>query len=396
MRVALALVAVSATLAGLGAAHAAEDELTVWFREPTEGSYIYGDVELWADTYVPLGEEVLAVEFFVDDRSVGALTQPPYKLTTSVGYENVRHRLEVVARGRSGKRAGYSIVTDIVRVDDNIKVNLQQLYATVSRGGRRRSGLRKADFRISDEGAKQEIVTFEGGDVPLTAVLLLDCSDSMKGARLEAALDGAGVFVDGMAKLDEASVMLFSDRLLRSTPFTGDAAELRQALSDVRPAGGTSLNDHLYLAVERLGERQGRRVVVLFSDGADFLSVLPMEEVLVTARESPALIYWIYLKGAREDVIPSFSSSWRDVKANEREFRDLRRAVEDSGGQVHVLDSFDQVADAFGAIIEELRAQYVLGYYPTARHGNGDWHQVKVRVKGEDLVVRTRGGYHDW
>ena len=383
-------------LAGTAGSAPAEDDPNVWFVTPSYGRYIYGDVELEVDTYVPPGRQLLAIELFVDGRSVGTLTRPPYKVSVNVGYENEAHRLRAVARFAGGGQVEATVKTDVLRVDDDIKVNLQQLFATVTRNGRRVAGLRRSDFRVSDEGARQELVTFEGGDVPLTAVLLLDSSDSMRGSRLAAALDGAAVFVDGMSELDEASVMLFSDRLLRSTPFTSEAEELRAALSGVKPSGGTSLNDHLYLAIQKLEDRQGRRVIVLFSDGADFLSVLPMEEVLPAARTSPALIYWIFLKGAAEDEVPSFSSSWRDADGNEEEFRALRRAIEESGGQVHVLDSFDQVAQAFGAIIEELRDQYVLGYYPTERHGNGDWHKVRVRVRGDDLTVRTRGGYFDW
>jgi Ca-activated chloride channel family protein len=138
-------------------------------------------------------------------------------------------------------------------------------------------------------------------------------------------------------------------------------------------------------------------VVVLFSDGSDVHSVLPMEGVLQTARRSQALIYWIYLKEPGEEFeIPEYTSSWRNVQANRREFKDLRETIQDSGGRIEVVDSLEDLEEAFAGILSELREQYVLGYYPSEARHDGRWRAVRVKADRPGVDVRTRGGYFDY
>ena len=367
----------------------------VWIDNPSGLEYVYGEVEILAT--VVSDENVSGVEIWVDGNRLGELVEPPYQVTVDVGYENSVHEFKAIARSVTGKTATARVVTPVLTVDEVVDIELQQLYVTVTEFDRRVLDLQRQDFRILDDGDRQEIVTFERGDVPLTAVLLLDCSLSMMGERLEAALDGARVFIDGMEELDEAMVMLFSDRLLRETGFSGNQSELDAALAAVEATGGTAINDHLFAAMAKLEARQGRRVVVLFSDGADVHSVLTMDEVLRKARLSQALIYWIYLPEAGdEDGVPSYTSAWRNIEGNKLQFRQLREAVRESGGRVHPLESLDQMDEAFAGILAELREQYVLGYYPTIAQADGTWHAVKVKVKKSGVDVRTRGGYLDY
>ena len=367
----------------------------VWIDRPSGLEYVYGKVEILAT--VVSEENVSGVEIWVDGDRLGELVEPPYNVTVDVGYDNTVHEFKAVARSSTGKTATARVVTPVLEVDDVVDIELQQLYVTVTQFNRRVLDLQRNEFRILDDGDRQEMVTFERGDVPLAAVLLLDCSLSMMGERLDAALNGARVFIDGMEELDEAMVMLFSDRLLRETEFSDNRSELDEALSGVEATGGTAINDHLFTALSKLEARQGRRVVVLFSDGADVHSVLDMEEVLRKARLSQALIYWIHLPEAGdEDGAPSYTSAWRNIEGNKLQFRQLREAVRESGGRVHPLESLDQMDEAFAGILAELREQYVLGYYPTVAQGDGSWHAIKVRVKKSGLDVRTRGGYLDY
>jgi len=200
-----------------------------------------------------------------------------------------------------------------------------------------------------------------------------------------------------LAEHDRALVMLFSDRLLRITEFSDNPQALVPALANVKASGGTSINDHLFMSLARLEMEQGRRVVVLFSDGSDVHSVLPMADVLQKTRSSQALVYWIHLRDPNEnDEIPSYTSSWRDVEANREEFRNLREAVRESGGRTEVVESIAELTDAFAGIIAELREQYVIGYYPSEDLGDGAWHDVKVRVQRPGVKVRTREGYFDY
>ncbi len=225
----------------------------------------------------------------------------------------------------------------------------------------------------------------------------MDSSESMQGERLVAAVRGAQAFTAGMRELDEAMALLFGDRLVRATPFTHDPAVLRASLDGVSAGGGTALTDHLYNAFKILDARQGRRVVVVLSDGFDVYSALSMKDVLWKAQRSQAIVYWIQLQdrsvpGAEPGL---FTSAWRDAESNRQEYGTLRRLVLESGGRIEPIDRIDQVEGAFESILAELRDQYVLGYYPTELRHDGSWRQVRVRVRGTN-DVRVREGYVDF
>ena len=369
--------------------------LDVTILSPSGMETVFGRVEVKAEIFLDAGEPVDEVVLFVDGKARGRLTAPPWSWQVEVGDENREHVFRVEARGPSGTKVS-TVETPAIRVDEEVAVELQQLYVTVSHDGERVLDLDRSAFRIFDDGKEESMVTFARGDVSLTAVLLLDSSESMRGDRLRAALQGSRSFVDGMKGNDEAMVMLFSDQLLRSTPFTQDGEVLRQSFEGARASGNTAVNDHLYLGLKLLDERQGRRVVVLFTDGADLHSVLDMEDVLWKARRSQALIYWLRLDDGG-DRYRSFSTAWRDADGNRQELEALEKAVRQSGGRITELGDLSEVDGAFRDILAELREQYVLGYYPSTVANDGSWHEVKVRIPGRrELDVRTRDGYVDF
>lgn len=397
---ALAVSAVSAVLAVPSSAAEAED-VQVMIRSPGSDQAAVGTVDLEAEAWPE--DAVERVEFYVDGLLVGEVSSPPYRLTVDVGGNGRAREVTAVAYGRGGAQARDRLTTQEIKIDLELDLPLQQLYVTVTRGGDRISSLARESFEVQDEGRREEIVTFEGGDVPLTAVLMVDSSLSMRGDRLNAALEGAKQFIEGMQSLDEAKLMLFSDRLLHTTPFTRFQEILTAGLGTVKASGGTAVNDFLYLALKELEARQGRRVVIILSDGVDVQSALEMEEVLWKVRHSQALIYWLRLHDegrsllSGRDLVPQ-TSWWRGVEGHQEEFRKLGEAVESSGGRVTDLYGLDEIGEAFGDILSELRGQYVLGYYPTKPKKDGKWRRVRVKVKGagSGLTVRTREGYVDF
>jgi Ca-activated chloride channel family protein len=335
-----------------------------------------------------------SVELRLDGRLVATLTRPPWRAVVDAGEENREHHFEALARGPDGETATALQVTPRLRIDQELSLDLQQLFVTVTRGGRRETALRRSDLRVFEDGEEQEVVTFETGDAPFTAVLLLDTSESMRGARLEAALRGARDFTAGMKELDEAMLILFSDRVLASVPFTASRERLAAGLAEVSAGGGTALNDHLYLALKLLDGRLGRRVVLIFSDGQDVVSGLSMRDVLWKAQRSQTALYWLRLStpGRTADT---FSSAWRNGAANREEARLLEDAVRQSGGRTVEIAGLDDVEAAFRGILDELRSQYVVGYYPKNPRHDGSWRKVTVRVAGGG-AARVREGYVDY
>ena len=369
--------------------------LDVRIMRPLAGEVLLGEIEVVVDVVaeaLPRSGE-LWVELWVDGRSVGRLDSGPYRWIVDFGERAARHRLEVRGGEASGELSSATLETPGLAIDNEIEVELVPVYVTASHDGEPVATLKRDDFTLSDDGKREDIVTFERGDVPLTAALLVDASESMLGRPLESALAGTRDFVAGMEELDQAMLLLFSDRVIRATPLTGFPEILEAALAGVTAGGGTAINDHLYLALELLEQRRGRRVIVLLSDGLDSSSVLAMKDVLEVGRRSSALLYWLRVPLKTKGRL--FSSAWRSGTQHRQEMELLEKTVRRSGGQIVALARVEEALDAFRRILDELRGQYVLGYYPTVDRDDGSWHSVEVKVARPGVKLRYRDGYVD-
>jgi Ca-activated chloride channel homolog len=363
--------------------------IRVVLTHPEADDSVFAETEIAAEAVTE--EEIERVDFYVDGELVATVRHPPWSVVVDVGAANADREFRAVAIGAWGGRGTAAVYTGRVEISDKVEVALKQLYVTVSREDRQLLDLGRGSFTVYDDGVQQELVTFERGDVPIAAVVLLDGSESMRGQALTAAVGGVRAFVGRMSALDQAMVVLFADRALAATSFADERDEILQTVLPDVAAGGTALNDHLYAALRLLDQRQGRRVVILLSDGADVLSALSMEDVLWKVRRSDALVYWIRLERGRS----SFSSAWRGFEANDAEQEALERAIRESGGRVESLVSGEEIEPAFEDIMRELRSQYVLGYYPRGRRRDGQWRPVRVRVSVPSAKVRFRAGYVD-
>ena len=382
------------------------EEATLVFSSPEPGVPATGPTEFVLEVMPP--ESAGAVELWIDDELVADWESPPYRTVVDLGLSNAEHRFEAVALDEEDRVIAEALmVSPAIRVDQEIEVELQQLYVTVTEQNRRSLDLTREDFVVLDDGQRQEILTFARGDVRLTAAILIDASASMRGERLRFALGGAEAFVAGMTPQDQAAIHLFSDRLLHRTPFLSDAPRLLRGLDRVRPDGGTALNDHLYLALKLLEREQGRRVVILLTDGFDSHSSLRMREVRWLARRSRALLYWLRTDTAETEA--ARWSAWKNPVDYREEHDLLTRTVLESGGRILTLERLAETEAAILEVLAELREQYVLGYLPShagpgmgshvrprGPRNDGRWHEVAVRVRRSGARVRAADGYVDF
>jgi Ca-activated chloride channel family protein len=382
--------AVLAALSSILLAAPASAALRVALVSPAAGYPAFGTVELIAD--VRADAAVVAVDFFVDGARAGRLAQPPYRLTFDVGDANVGHHFRVVVTDATGASAEHAVETPNIPVDMAMDVELQQLFVSVAGSQGPVTGLTQEAFTVlNDRGRPESVATFGAGDLPISAVLLLDSSESMKGEPLAAALAGVRSFVDRTKPEDETMVAFFSDHLIAATSFAKGDAALGRALGDLQAAGGSAVFDHLYYALNRLQPRLGRRVVVLLSDGLDVSSFLDMEQVLWRARRSQAMVYWLRLATG---ATSQFASSWRSGEASKTNYELLEKAVDESGGRILEIRNVEEIDVAFRRVIDEIRQQYVLGYQPRDARNDGSWRALQVKVKG-GYTVRTRAGFID-
>jgi Ca-activated chloride channel homolog len=392
----LAAVALGGAAPPPAARPAAQRGMDVKLVSPSGGAPAFGEVELAVRVKSPV--PIKWVDYYVDGQRAGRVESPPWKLRFDVGQSNVGHQVRAVAEDVLGGKGEALVRTGSIPSDMSFDVRLQQLFVSVTSSGQAVQGLKQGDFEVvNDEGDRETITTFGGGDLPISSVLLLDSSETMRGEPMNASLAGVRAFIARTRPDDETMVAFFSDRLLGATTFNKDDAALERALGEVQAAGGTTIADHLYYALNRLQPRLGRRVVVLLSDGLDISSFLDMEKVVERARRSQAMVYWLRLDdpNATAKGPPKYISIFRSADDNQRQYELLEQLVTESGGRILKIRQLGEIDDAFRQVIDELRQQYVLGFQPRDARGRGSWRPLRVKVRGDEFAVRTRAGFVD-
>ncbi len=259
------------------------------------------------------------------------------------------------------------------------------------------SDLTKDDFKVYEDGVEQKVAYFtKEVDMPISLALLMDTSGSMY-YIMNAEQDAAASFVDEvMHKKDEALVMTFDTDVNLLADFTEDKGELRRAIrrAEVNAAGpmvtpgtiptsggGTNLYDAVYLAChDELANEAGRKAIVLITDGEDNGSKISLQDAAEAAQRADTVLHFLLV------IDPRATEGYGAGVA--------ARLAQDTGGRVVNVRSEKSLDKAFDIISEELRSQYVLGYYPSNTNRDGTFRKIKVEVSRPDAKILARKGYY--
>jgi Ca-activated chloride channel family protein len=254
------------------------------------------------------------------------------------------------------------------------------LEFTVTDANRELVDLTSEDLVVLEDGVPQQVDTFQEAVAPVSVVLALDASGSMSGAA-DGVRSAALSFVEALRPEDALAVLLFSDTSALAHGLTTDRRQSVTAINAYVARGGTALYDGLIDALMRLKRTEGRKVVVLLSDGRDEDnagtgpgSTRTPQDVFAALKETDATIYPVGL-GPRVD----------------REF--LERLAAASGGAAHFPDHVSILRDDYARIVEELRRRYMVSYTSTNAARDGGWRAVEIKTRQPELNVRSRGGY---
>lgn len=303
---------------------------------------------------------------------------------------------------------------------DTIKFDTSLVMVPVSvmdRNGRYVPLLRRENFRIQENGVDQKIAYFATTNAPFSVVLLIDTSGSTE-FRLRDIQDAAIKFVGKLKPSDKVMVMSFDDRIEVECKATVNRDEITKAIRHTRGGGGTRLYDAVDdILRKQLKTIEGRKAVVLFTDGVDTTSHrASYDSTLRLAEESDAQIYsvdydtsgkgsvmsnGIPMPGGRGTIlglpiptpgIPGTTTGGYpgDYK---RAVRYLHALADVTAGRFYSGDSLFGIDQAFTWIAEELGRQYSLGYYPATAGKDGEKRQIKVKVTEANLVVKSRDSY---
>lgn len=256
------------------------------------------------------------------------------------------------------------------------------IYATViDSGGRLVPELEQSDFTILDNGKPADVMLFSNESQPFTAVVMLDTSASMT-ANLKLLNRAAEQFLLRLLPVDRAQVGAFNDKIQLSGEFTNNRDALIGALNDLYFGNPTRLNDAIATSLDTLQGVEGRRVVLVFTDGEDTSSRIGFKTVLERARDEEVMVYSIGLES-------EYFNGMRVVKS--RPSRDLRKISDETGGGYFELLKTADLAPTFTRVAQELRSQYLIGFAPAAL--DGKVHKLEVKVSKPGMTVRARKSY---
>ncbi len=250
------------------------------------------------------------------------------------------------------------------------------------------AGLKKENFELQEDGKPQMISVFDKESaLPLSIVMDIDTSLSTR-KDLPIELSSARRFAHAILRpVDALSLYGFSEVVREVVPFTSDLKTIDRGVNRVPLGAATALYDAIYLGAEALERRQGRKVMVVITDGGDTVSRVDYKEALRSAQEAEALVYSVI-------VVPIEASAGRDTGGEHA----LIQLSADTGGKYFYATSLPQLDDAFQKISDELRTQYLLAYYPSQRFSDSEFRRIQVMVNGASLgtgfTVRHRTGYY--
>jgi Ca-activated chloride channel family protein len=238
-------------------------------------------------------------------------------------------------------------------------------------------------FEVFEDGEPQTVTQFTHDRVPISLGVLLDVSDSMFGQRIHDARIAVQRFLfELLNPSDEFLIVAFNHRPHVLTGWTNAPGVVRQALDALRPSGGTAAYDAVLATLPLLERRNRQRAaLLLISDGADTASNATLREVRAALNRSDAFVYAIAVDPPEPQPI--------NTRVNPTTLREL---TDDSGGRTEVVHNTLDLITATARIAEELNSQYVLGY-TSSRGADGQYHTIRVRVRGSEHRVRARNGY---
>lgn len=269
-----------------------------------------------------------------------------------------------------------------------VNVNLVNVFVNVTdSNGEPVAGLTKANFSLSEDGHPQKLAVFEQqSDLPLSIVLAIDTSGSVR-KDLAVEQHAAHQFVHALLRpIDQLELLDFNSKVRQVVPFTSEIKRIDRGLDHLDTGPATALYSAVYLAAQGLEARSGRKVLVLISDGGNTVEGVDYPQALEQAVRAQAMVYSII-------DVPVAADAGRDTGGEHA----MITLSQETGGRYYYADS-GHLEQAFQKVSQDLRTQYLLGYYPAPRAADSNFRALSVKLKNlppnAHYSVRNRTGYY--
>jgi len=326
---------------------------------------------------VPADRSIRAF-FYVDGKLLGEVGAPPYAVEWVDDNPFEAREIVVQAQDAEGRAASDKVVLPAYQVTDKSEVTSVLLEAGVyDKHGRFASHLDPSTFIIRENGVPQKADNVARQSVPTTIVLLVDNSQSMS-RRIDFVRQAAERLGDRLRMQDKIMVVPFNKQLGAITGPTNDAKTIGEAIASMRAQGGTAILDALLQSTKLFEGAEGRRAVILITDGYDEHSEGDLETTLKAAQEQQIAVYVVGIGGV----------AGISLKGE----RMLQELAAKTGGRVHFPPRESQLREISEAVSTDVYSRYLISYTPSNRKKDGTWRQIAVEVP-EGYQVRTRPGY---
>ncbi len=250
-------------------------------------------------------------------------------------------------------------------------------------------GLTQNDFALAEDGVPQKISYFERDtSMPLSIVLAIDTSGSVR-KDLDIETHAARDFIHALLRpLDRLDLIDFNSDVDEVVPFTNDVHQIDSGLNHLSTGPATALYDAIWLAAQRLAPRPGRKVLVVISDGGNTVHGVDYPEALEQAIRGEVMIYSII-------DLPVIADAGRDTGGEHA----LITLSQGTGGKFYYAQ-YGNLTEAFAQVSEDLRTQYLIGYYPVRRRSESDFRHIEVTLtpaagaRASEDTLRYRPGYY--
>lgn len=277
-----------------------------------------------------------------------------------------------------------------------VNVNLVLVDATVkNKAGQIIVDLKEENFELREDGTPQKIEIFNRDELPLDVALVLDLSDSI-GPFLVPLRRAANVALSALKPEDQVALFTFSTEAQMRVPFTHDKSQIADMIGGFQTGGATNINDAIFLPAQYLlnAPQKDRRVIILISDDVGTSAGgQGTRDIVTEAIASDAVVYNLKIPGYNPPET-------RMAAAMLPGLVNIRKVVEQTGGEVFDVPDVAHLDEVFRALIQRIKTRYTLGYYTNATAALGKPHKIDVRLgpsfgkKGHDYTVLSRSAFY--
>lgn len=360
--------------------NAGPHRFAVRLLEPQSGKRYTTSVRAHVEVEVPEGEDLEKVELFLNETLLATLHQPPFEQPILLQDDEAISYIRAVAHLRGGDAAEDVRIINAPDYIDNLKVQFVELYTTVvDRSGEFIDDLAMDEFTVHEDGERQDVRRFETmRDLPIRAGLVLDTSLSMMSSLSDVKKAGHRFFESVLSERDRAALITFSDEPQLVVRFTNSQEVLAGGLAELVADGETALYDSIIFSLHYFSGLQGKRAIVVLTDGEDSNSTYTYEDAIDFARRTGVAIYIVGL---------NLQSKKSEVRMK------MQRLARETGGECYFIDRSSHLQRVYDSIQIELRSQYLIAYQSSRSEGD-DFREVEVEMHRRGLEAKTIRGYY--